>query len=136
LLANDIPFHIHELDEYWNDVGSLAELRQGTFDALAGELHLQVAGEEVSPGVTVAAGGTVPDGIEVQGPVWIGRDVQIGEGARLIGPVVLGDGVSVGEHAQLRETIVFPGTSVEPGSILIGAIAGHAGILESLRKNR
>jgi NDP-sugar pyrophosphorylase family protein len=78
----------------------------------------------------------VPDGIEVQGPVWIGRDVQIGEGARLIGPVVLGDGVSVGEHAQLRETIVFPGTSVEPGSILIGAIAGHAGILESLRKNR
>lgn len=136
LLANDIPFHIHEVDEYWNDVGSLAELRQGTFDALAGELHLQVAGEEISPGVSVAAGSTVPDGVEVQGPVWIGRDVQIGEGARLMGPVVLGDGATVGEHAQLREAIVFPGTSVEPGSILIGAIAGHAGILESLRKNR
>jgi mannose-1-phosphate guanylyltransferase/mannose-1-phosphate guanylyltransferase/phosphomannomutase len=136
LLANDIPFHIHEVEEYWNDVGSLAELRQGTFDALAGELHLQVAGEELSPGVTIAAGGTVPDGVEAQGPVWIGRDVQIGEGACLIGPVVLGDGASVGEHAQLRETIVFPGTSVEPGSILIGAIAGHAGILESLRKTR
>lgn len=136
LLANDIPFHIHEVDEYWNDVGSLAELRQGTFDALAGELHLQVAGEEVSPGVTVAAGSSLPEGVEAQGPVWIGRDVQIGQGARLMGPVVLGDGASVGEHAQLRETIVFPGTKVEPGSILIGAIAGHSGILESLRKNR
>jgi acetyltransferase-like isoleucine patch superfamily enzyme len=65
--------------------------------------------------------------------VWIGRDVRIGAGARLMGPVVLGDGVSVGERAQLRETIVFPGTAIEAGAIVIGAIAGHAGILESLR---
>ncbi len=36
LLDNDVPFHIHEVREYWNDVGSLAELRQGTFDALRG----------------------------------------------------------------------------------------------------
>jgi mannose-1-phosphate guanylyltransferase len=133
LLGNDIPFHIHEVGEYWNDVGSLAELRQGTFDALAGELHLQVEGEEISPSITVAAGSSVPAGVEVEGPVWIGRDVQIGPGARLIGPVVLGDGARVGEHAQLREAIVFPGTTVESGAILIGAIAGHAGILESLR---
>ena len=34
LLANDVPFHIHEIDEYWNDVGSLHELKSGTFDAL------------------------------------------------------------------------------------------------------
>ena len=133
LLGNDIPFHIHEVGEYWNDVGSLAELRQGTFDALAGELHLQVQGVEISPGITVAEGSSVPEGVEVEGPVWIGRDVRIGAGARLMGPVVLGDGARVGEQAQLRETIVFPGTAVESGSILIGAIAGHAGILESLR---
>jgi acetyltransferase-like isoleucine patch superfamily enzyme len=83
--------------------------------------------------VTVASGSVVPDDADVEGPVWIGRDVRIGAGARLMGPVVLGDGASVGERAQLRETIVFPGTRVEPGAIVIGAIAGHAGILESLR---
>ncbi len=54
LLENDVPFHIHEIDEYWNDVGSLTELRQGTFDALGGELHLEMEGSEVQPGVTVA----------------------------------------------------------------------------------
>jgi mannose-1-phosphate guanylyltransferase/mannose-1-phosphate guanylyltransferase/phosphomannomutase len=133
LLENDVSFHIHEVGEYWNDVGSLAELRQGTFDALGGELSLQVEGEELAPGVTVAAGSSVPEDAEVQGPVWIGRDVRIGAGARLMGPVVLGDGASIGERAQLRETIVFPGTTVEAGAIVIGAIAGHAGILESLR---
>jgi mannose-1-phosphate guanylyltransferase/mannose-1-phosphate guanylyltransferase/phosphomannomutase len=133
LLSNDIPFYVHEVGEYWNDVGSLAELRQGTFDALRGELRLQVEGAQVAPGVTVAAGSSVPEDAEVEGPVWIGRDVRIGAGARLMGPVVLGDGVSVGERAQLRETIVFPGTAIEAGAIVIGAIAGHAGILESLR---
>jgi mannose-1-phosphate guanylyltransferase len=138
LLDNDVPFHIHEIDEYWNDVGSLGELRQGTFDALRGELHLQIEGRELSAGVTVAGEcahieSALRDAAEVEGPVWIGSDVQIGAGVRLMGPVVLGDGARIGEGAQLRESIVFPGTDVAADAILIGAIAGHGGILESLR---
>jgi mannose-1-phosphate guanylyltransferase len=133
LLENDVPFHIHEVREYWNDVGSLGELRQGTFDALRGELRLEVEGEEVAPGVVVSGGRPLPEDAEVEGPVWIGRDVTLGAGVRLMGPVVLGDRATVGDRAQLRETIVFPGTHIADESILIGAISGHAGILESLR---
>ncbi|MGH2863642.1 MAG: sugar phosphate nucleotidyltransferase [Solirubrobacteraceae bacterium] len=134
LLENDVPFQIHELHEYWNDVGSLGELRQGTFDALRGDLHLEVDGEEVSPGVVVADGRELAPDVEVEGPVWIGADVSVGAGARLMGPVVLGDGATVGEGAQLRESIVFPGSEILPEAILIGAIAGHSGILQSLRR--
>jgi mannose-1-phosphate guanylyltransferase len=154
LLEHDVPFHIHEIHDYWNDVGSLAELRQGTFDALRGELRLQLAAREVAPGVMLAGkdgsgvrashgGGStngagedsspLPADAEVEGPVWIGRDVQIGAGVRLTGPLVLGDGTHIGEGAQLRESILFPGTDVAPGAIVIGAIAGHAGILQSMR---
>jgi acetyltransferase-like isoleucine patch superfamily enzyme len=117
-------------------VGSLAELRQGTFDALRGELHLQIDGEEVSPGVVVAGGvdgSPLKPDTEVEGPVWIGRDVRIGAGVRLMGPIVLGDGAGVGAGAQLRESIVFPGTDIAADSILIGAIAGHGGIVQSLQ---
>ncbi|HMD52781.1 MAG TPA: NDP-sugar synthase [Solirubrobacteraceae bacterium] len=135
LLENDVPFHIHEVREYWNDIGSLSELRQGTFDALEGDLNLEVEGEEVSPGVTVADGAPPPADADIEGPVWIGHDVQLGGEVRLMGPVVLGDGVSVGEKAQIRSSIVFPGTEVAAGSILIGAIAGHAGILRGLRRS-
>jgi mannose-1-phosphate guanylyltransferase len=134
LLANDVPFHIHEIRDYWNDVGSLAELRQGTFDALRGELRLQVDGHEARPGVVLSGDRqSLPDDLEIDGQAWIGRDVHIGEGVRLMGPLVLGDGAHIGDGAQLRDSIVFPGTNVEPGAILIGAIAGHAGILQSLR---
>ncbi len=133
LLENDIPFHIHEVREYWNDVGSLTELRQGTFDALRGELRLQVEGREVAPGLIVAGESVVPRSAEIEGSVWIGHDVELGENVRLTGPLVLGDGACVGEGAQLRDSILLPGTEVASGAILIGAIAGHAGILESLR---
>jgi mannose-1-phosphate guanylyltransferase len=134
LLANDVPFHIHEIRDYWNDIGSLAELRQGTFDALRGELRLQVQGYEAQPGVILAGEQqTLPDNIEIDGQAWIGHDVHIGHGVRLMGPLVLGDGARVGDGAQLRDSIVFPGTDVARGAILIGAIAGHAGILQSLR---
>jgi mannose-1-phosphate guanylyltransferase len=134
LLDNDVPFHIHEVREYWNDVGSLGELRQGTFDALRGELRLEMEGEEVQPGVTVVGASPLREDTEVEGSIWIGRDVQIGAGVRLMGPIVLGDGAKVGDGAQLRESIVFPGTEIGARSILIGAIAGHGGILESLRR--
>ncbi|HEX4483739.1 MAG TPA: sugar phosphate nucleotidyltransferase [Solirubrobacteraceae bacterium] len=136
LLENDVPFYIHEVGEYWNDVGSLGELRQGTFDALRGKLRLEMDGDEVRPGVTVVGSSPLREDTDVDGDVWIGRDVQIGAGVRLMGPIVLGDGTRVGDGAQLRESIVFPGTELAAESILIGAIAGHGGILQSMRRSR
>jgi mannose-1-phosphate guanylyltransferase len=117
LLENDVPFHVHETREYWNDVGSLAELRQGTWDALEGRLGIEVTGE--------------PEG---DPPVWVGQGVDIGADVRLMGPVAIGDGCRIGDGAALRDTIVFPGTEVAPGTIAIGAILGRGGIVESMRR--
>ncbi len=134
LLAGDVPFHIHETREYWNDVGSLAELRQGTFDALRGELRVRMQGSERSPGVILAEGCDLPDSVEVDGAVWIGAGASVGEGCRLMGPIVIGDGARIGAGAQLRSSIVFPGTEIAPGALVIGAIEGHAEIAKSLRR--
>jgi mannose-1-phosphate guanylyltransferase/mannose-1-phosphate guanylyltransferase/phosphomannomutase len=133
LLAGGAAFYVHEVAQYWNDVGSLAELRAGTFDALSGELGIEIAGSVVAPGVIAGENSSLQGAASVDGPVWVGRDVAIGEGARLWGPLVIGDGARIGEGAALRDSIVFPGTRVAPGAILIGAIAGHFGIAASLR---
>jgi mannose-1-phosphate guanylyltransferase/mannose-1-phosphate guanylyltransferase/phosphomannomutase len=135
LLEQDVPFHIHEIDGYWNDVGSLAELRQGTFDALAGELQLEIPGEQIAPGVTVGAGTQMPTDVEAEGPLWIGGGVSIGSGVRLTGPLAIGDGARIGDGSQLRSSVVFPGTEVLDEAIVIGAICGHKGILESMRRD-
>jgi mannose-1-phosphate guanylyltransferase len=122
LLDNDVPFYIHRIDDYWNDVGSLEELRQGTWDALEGRLRIE------------ASEGAPPGGVEVVGgPVWVGEGCEFGDGVCLMGPVVIGDRCRIGDRAALRESIVFPGTEVAEGEIMIGAIHGTAGIVESLR---
>jgi mannose-1-phosphate guanylyltransferase/mannose-1-phosphate guanylyltransferase/phosphomannomutase len=133
LLEHDVPFHIHAIDEYWNDVGSLAELKQGTFDALRGELHVALRGEQVADGVRICEGAELTDATLIEPPVWIGRDVRVGAGVRLQGPLVIGDGAVIGAGAALKDAVVLPGTEVAPEAILIGAIAGHTGILERLR---
>lgn len=133
LLEHDVPFHVHEINEYWNDVGSLSELKEGTFDALRGKLRIEVPGEEVADGVRVCDGAELPDDALVEPPVWIGEGVSIGRGARLQGPLVIGDGATVGDRAALKDAIVLPGTEVAADAILIGAIAGSTGIVERLR---
>ena len=133
LLEADVPFHVHEVGEYWNDVGSLDELRQGTFDALAGELRLEVEGEQVDDGLMIGEGSGIDGVAMIEPPVWIGRDVTLGAEVRLQGPLVLGDGVHVGDGAALRDSVVLPGTDIAAGAIVIGAITGHSGIVASLR---
>ncbi|HEY5389825.1 MAG TPA: NDP-sugar synthase [Solirubrobacteraceae bacterium] len=133
LLERSVPFYVHRVEEYWNDIGSLAELRQGTFDAISGELRIAVEGERVAAGVVVGEGSAIDAVQAVEGPVWIGRDVAIGAGVRLMGPVAIGDGARIGAGAALRDSIVFPGGEVASGTILIGAIAGHSDVAASLR---
>jgi mannose-1-phosphate guanylyltransferase len=133
LLANDIPFFVHEIDEYWNDVGSLDELRQGTFDALEERLHIEMAGEPAGDGIVVGEGSSIAGTQQADGPVWVGCDVEIGADVRLHGPVVIGDRARIGDGALLRDSIVFPGTEVPAGHILIGAIAGQTGIVDRMR---
>jgi mannose-1-phosphate guanylyltransferase/mannose-1-phosphate guanylyltransferase/phosphomannomutase len=134
LLAHDVPFFVHEIEDYWNDVGSLDELRAGTFDALEGRLRLDASGVEVAEGVRVGSGSSIERCEQVEGPVWVGADCSIGAGARLIGPLVIGDSVEVRDGAALRDSIVLPGTRVEAGAILIGAIAGHGDIVAGMRR--
>jgi len=123
LLDNDVPFYIHETTAYWNDVGSLGELREGTWDVMRGEVSLEVGG-----------GSEVPGHVEViDGPVWLGEGCELGEGVRLMGPVAIGDGCRIGAGSSLRHSIVLPGAEVGERSILIGAITGHADIPAHLR---
>ncbi len=133
LLAGDVPFHVYEMDEYWNDVGALDELRNGTFDALSGALHLEALPDAGPDAVMVGSGSSLDAADLVEGPIWVGRDVQIGAGVRLQGPLVLGDGVVVEDGAAIKRSIVLPGTRIAANTILIEAITGSTGIVASLR---
>jgi mannose-1-phosphate guanylyltransferase len=133
LLENDVPFYIHEIQEYWNDVGSLSELRSGTFDALTGALDLGIEGTGGPDDVYSGTAGALDKAALVEGPVWVGKGVTIGDGVSLQGPVVIGDGATVGAGAAIRDSIIFPGGEVPANTISIGAILGQGDIVSNLR---
>jgi mannose-1-phosphate guanylyltransferase len=123
LLEADVPFYSHEIDAYWNDIGNLAELRQGNLDALHGEVAVEPGAPEVHAGVRSASplGGT-----DIAGPVLIGEGVAIGDGVRIEGPAVVGDGCRIGNDSIVRDSILLEGAELPPKSILVGGIAAHA----------
>jgi mannose-1-phosphate guanylyltransferase len=122
LLDGDIPFHSHEIDAYWNDIGSVGEFVQGNFDALAGEVGIEPPAAEVSSGV-YAGDASDLDGIKVKPPVLIGAGCEIGAGADLHGPVVIGDGCRVGAGAMIREAVLLPGAGLGEGAVVVGGLS-------------
>jgi mannose-1-phosphate guanylyltransferase/phosphomannomutase len=125
LLDCDVPFYSHEIDAYWNDIGSVAEFVQGNLDALRGRVGVEPPAGEVSPGVFAGTGADL-DGLKVTPPVLIGDDCQVGAGANLHGPVVVGDGCNVGAGAMLRDCVVLPGAQVPAGALVVGGLYGTA----------
>ena len=122
LLDGDIPFHSHEIDAYWNDIGSVVEFVQGNFDALAGRVGVAPPADEVSPGV-YAGDASDLDGVKVKPPVLVGAGCEIGAGADLHGPVVIGDGCRVGAGAMIREAVILPRARLGEGAVIVGGLS-------------
>src|SRR3954464_5205191 len=81
LLENDAPFHVHTIDSYWNDVGSLPEYIQGNLDVLEGAVNVEGRGARLDPVGDEAAVEAGDPG--VYGPVIVGDRCDLDSGARL-----------------------------------------------------
>jgi mannose-1-phosphate guanylyltransferase len=123
LLDGDVPFYSHEIDAYWNDIGSVAEFVQGNLDALEGGVGISPSGEQVSPGIYAGAGDDL-DAVKVKAPVLIGENCHLGTSVNLHGPVVIGDRCNLGAGAMLRDTVVLPGAEIPAGALVVGGLYG------------
>jgi mannose-1-phosphate guanylyltransferase len=130
LLANDIPFYVHEIDSYWNDVGTLPEYLQGNFDAIEGRVEVPRLGGTFAHGEAPAEL-ELPGDIEVEGAVLFGHGCRIGAGSSLVGPLVIGPGVVIGAGAQVKESLLLPGAQVADGGVLARGIAADSARLAS-----
>jgi mannose-1-phosphate guanylyltransferase len=123
LLGGDVPFYSHEIDAYWNDIGSVAEFVQGNLDALTGSVRIEPPGREVSQGIYAGEGSDL-DGVKVKPAVLIGEGCHVGGGVDLHGPVVIGDGCRLGTGAMLRDCVVLPGAEVPADALVVGGLYG------------
>lgn len=131
LLDNDVPFHVHEIDAYWNDVGTLREYLQGNLDVVSGAVGLPRLGGDLVTDGSAPGSARVGDGVEIDGPVLFGPGCTIGDGARLNGPLVIGPDATVGAGAAVAEALLLPGAAVADGAIAARGIVGDVARLAS-----
>jgi NDP-sugar pyrophosphorylase family protein len=125
LLEHDVPFHVHTIDSYWNDVGSLPEYIQGNLDVLEGAVAVEGAGALLDATGGGAAVETGEAGID--GPVLVDDGCRLDPAARLDGPLVIGEGSAIGAGARVKHSVLLPGSRVPEGAIVAGAVFGRSG---------
>lgn len=123
LLDAGVPFYAHSFDSYWNDIGTIAELIQGNFDGLAGEVELEVTVPEREPGIWVGECEGL-EGVSIEGPVLIGDGCRFGGKVELIGPAVIGPDCELGDHSGVRETVLLRGSGLAPNAFVAGGVLG------------
>jgi len=75
--------------------------------AIAGRVHpgAQLLGDRI----VIGKGSRIAPGAVLEGPLWIGEEVEIRVGAYLRGGCWLGDGCVIGANVEMKRAILFPG---------------------------
>jgi mannose-1-phosphate guanylyltransferase len=123
--------HAYTTMAYWNDVGGLDELRDGSLDAVSGRVRIELPGVEIQPGVFAEDGCRIDATAQLEGPLVLGRNVIVEGGAAIRGPSAIGADSVIGAHAAIRRAVLLPGSSVPHEGLAIAGIFGDASSLAS-----
>ncbi|MFZ3171461.1 MAG: sugar phosphate nucleotidyltransferase [Carboxydocellales bacterium] len=117
---------------YWSDIGNLAQYRQTQFDMLDGLIAVQIAGQEISPGVWVGEG-THLDKVdtEITAPIFIGTNTHIEAGAKIGEYTILGNDNIVRSGASIKRTVIWNNCYLDNEIELRGATIGNQVTLKS-----
>jgi NDP-sugar pyrophosphorylase family protein len=117
-------FGVHQ-PAYWCDIGTLGEYRRAHFDALSGRVRLRPGqGAIVRDAVLLGSRCVVDETAQIEAPVCIGADCEIGVGA-VIESSILWRGVRIGAGARVVDAVLADGVVVEPGSVVEGGEYGR-----------
>jgi mannose-1-phosphate guanylyltransferase/phosphomannomutase len=126
LLKNKQRIFGYVMDEYWTDVGNLAEYRKGVADALDCKLTVRIPGEQVSPGIWIGKGTKIQKGAVLKAPCVIGSGCFIGKSAIIDEYTTIGNNSRIGEKARISNSILWERVRVEKNVRLTNCIIGHS----------
>ncbi|WP_141281006.1 sugar phosphate nucleotidyltransferase [Pseudonocardia hydrocarbonoxydans] len=119
----------HVDSAYWRDMGTPADLVQGSADLVRG-----VAPSAALPGPTgdalVLDGARVDPSAKVSGGSTVGRGASVGAGASVEGSMLF-DGAVVGAGAVVEHSVVGAGAVVEDGAVVVGSVVGDRAVVGS-----
>jgi mannose-1-phosphate guanylyltransferase len=110
-------------DYYWSDVGTIGQYRQANFDALKGNVKVEVAGRPHDHGL-VEENASIATDAKLEGMIYLGRNSKVEANVVIKGAVLIGDDCVIESGAELEDTIVWSGTRIGRGSKLTNCVLG------------
>jgi len=125
LLEQGKPLYGYVMEEYWTDVGSLAQYREAQEHLLSGRINLPVPGNQIGPGIFAGTNCNISEGATIVPPVCLGRNCKIKHGAR-VGPyTTIGDNVFIEGGAVVERSVIWDSAYIGPHVSIRSAIAGY-----------
>lgn len=124
LIQENVPFYGFPIDEYWSDIGTLAQYHNTHKDILCGNVGIALPGKEIKPGIFISEDTRISCDTELRPPVFIGKHVKIDKNT-IIGPyTVIGDRCEISEHVYISGSTVWNNTKIGSGANLKDCIVG------------
>lgn len=123
LIEHGLPVLGVEVWGYWSDVGTIAQYRSSTLDALEGLIDLDIPGEQISHG-WIGADSTISENARIDGAIVLGTNSHISEGVIIKGHAVIGDNCIIERGAELQDSIIWPGTVIGANSRVRSSVVG------------
>lgn len=108
----------------WDLLGDALEGILASLPSSAIEIELSPDAYLSGDRIVIGAGTRIYPGAVIEGPVWIGRDVQIRPGAYLRPGNWIGDGAIVGTHTEVKRSIFLPGAKAPHKNYVGDSILG------------
>src|SRR6188472_4227473 len=125
LLEMGKPMYGMVCEGYWQDIGNLDQFRQANFDALDGQVDLNIPGLRLRGNIWIGEGVEIDDLEDVEGPAYVGNYCRISPQAS-IGPYsVLSASVTLRERARTVRTVIDASTHVGRSALIEGAVVGR-----------
>src|SRR5438876_8151543 len=126
LLDMGRPIYGFAMDGYWQDIGNLDQYRQANFDALEGNVRLNISGIRIRGNVWLGEGVEVGDLDQVEGPSYVGNYCRIAPSASVGAHTVLSNSVTLRERTRIARSVVDASTHIGRSSLVEGAIIGRS----------
>lgn len=123
LIERGLPVLGVEVWGYWSDVGTIAQYRESSLDALEGLIDLDIQGEAITHG-WIGDGSAISEHAQVNGAVLLGSNSYIADGVRIKGYAVVGDNCLIERGVELQNSIIWPGTVIGARAIIRNSVVG------------
>ncbi len=127
LLEKKIPFYGFVTQNYWRDIGTLADYLEAHLDCLSGAVDIEIEGEKIETKkavIYVGKNSVVEDIDKFEGVVVVGDGTRVGKGVKISNSVI-GSNCYIGNECKIENSVIWDKTKVGDKAKLTLDVIGY-----------